>query len=84
MAESFMLDGWMWKFLLEHSAVLDSERWAMLDPHAVLNQSWSSTSAIGMGIALEEPSFGSLNALVSDTSVSNAALVDSALSWLLD
>ncbi|KAH7336167.1 putative C6 transcription factor [Rhexocercosporidium sp. MPI-PUGE-AT-0058] len=55
--KSFLLDDWMWKFLMEQSAVLGEER--------------------GMRNTAREP-------LVNDEDMSNDALVESALSWLLD
>ncbi|PVH84960.1 hypothetical protein DL98DRAFT_568590 [Cadophora sp. DSE1049] len=54
---SFLLDDWMWKFLMEQSAVLGEERVS------------KNTD--------REP-------LVNDEEMSNDALVESALSWLLD
>ncbi|KAG4437723.1 hypothetical protein IFR05_006806 [Cadophora sp. M221] len=55
--KSFLLDDWMWKFLMEQSAVLGEER--------------------GSKNNAREP-------LVNDEDMSNDALVESALSWLLD
>ena len=84
MTDPFVLDNWMLKFLIEQSAVLDTERWS--------SQSGQETSAYEvsnpeMGDLTPSNTMvasGSLSALVSDRNLSNDALIENALSWLLD
>lgn len=57
--DSFALDDWMWKFLMEQSAVLREER--------------------GPKSTAKEP-----EPLIHNEEMSNDALVETALSWLLD
>ena len=84
MTDPFILDNWMLKFLTEQSAVLNSERWSAK----------GEESSIGhdiVGARISEPNTSeangtlrTLSALISDKSLSNDALVENALSWLLD
>ncbi|KAL3426867.1 transcriptional regulatory protein [Phlyctema vagabunda] len=86
MTDPFTLDNWMLKFLIEHSAVLDSDRWQLPEsgsdsdgqsPNMKAIEPMESTKAEGNTL-------GSLTALVNDKDLSNDALVENALSWLLD
>ncbi|RDW68194.1 hypothetical protein BP5796_08851 [Coleophoma crateriformis] len=80
----FVLDNWMVKFLMEHSTKLDPERWTAggREPELPPVADDPKFSEFG-AVALEDNALGSLSALVGGKSLSNDALIENALSWLL-
>lgn len=74
----------MLKFLVETSSVLELERWSKR-PQTFFDPSLLSRHVDGLGNGeWIGAGTGSLRALVSDQNLSNDALVENALSWLLD
>ncbi|KAL4908630.1 hypothetical protein BDW74DRAFT_188540 [Aspergillus multicolor] len=102
MADPFVLDNWMVRFLMEHSSLLSERQLAQTaDPEAPVatcsrTVSGTATPAMmptieflttytdGDSSSEELSQWSDLSQLLHDQGITGEALVDSALSWLLD
>ncbi|KAJ5510231.1 hypothetical protein N7453_002334 [Penicillium expansum] len=90
-SDPFLLDNWMARFLTEHSSYLSERQISTLQPSGLDPE---STNTLGISVENSTPVFvnnkesdsemGDLSNLLHDQQVTNDALVNHAIDWLLE